>query len=427
MNYELKNTEQTFPAVIHNLFVMQKINCHLKVTFRNILSNKVYALFCILGSTLTFILVTFFVQMGFIAVSNYPPNIHADRTISISLTDFTDTKGKNVGELRREETDLLLANIKNHESFALRCTSAGNVSVAGKNCLAGTAFINAGFWKVYGFRFLAGGPVSEDDYRNRKHYAVITENLSKRLFHTVNSIGRKIEYYGTELEIKGVTGDFSLLSSPTEYSEIWLPEFLGEKMAMMDILFSKQADMNQAKETVSNAIRQLFARKNVEVQISPDRIYTTREKRLRQFGGEDGFGVAAGVLLFILLSIPAVNIVTLAMTGTHNRLEEIAIKRAFGARRFSVFRQIMAENLVLAVIGTFLAVISVKPVYYFIQQAFLKNPWMEGIPLIPGIDSVVVVLFILPLMLLFLLMFGGIPAYLATRQNIASILKGGAE
>jgi hypothetical protein len=164
---------------------MKKLKYHLKAIFRNILSNKVYALFCILGSTLTFVLVTFFVQMGFIVGNNYPPNIYADRTISIPLTNLTDTKGTNVSELRREEIDLLLANIKDYESFALRGTDAGNVSVADKNYLVGTAFINSGFWKVYGFRFLAGGPVSEDDYRNRKHYAVIAENLSKRLFHTI--------------------------------------------------------------------------------------------------------------------------------------------------------------------------------------------------------------------------------------------------
>jgi ABC-type antimicrobial peptide transport system permease subunit len=355
--------------------------------------------------------------------SNYPPDIHADRVISLGT--FSDIDGRNVGGLQHWEIDLLLGHIKEHEAVALRSSDIGNVLVNDKNYLVGMAFVNAGFWKVYGFNFLAGGAVTEDDYRDRKHYAIINKKLSNKLFHTTYSVGQKLEYYGVEVEIKGVVDDVSPLATPTGYSEMWMPGFVNNRISAVDILFPTRMDMSRAKEMVSHAVQQTFAQRNVQVQVSADKLFTTRESKLQKVGGERGVGGSVGVLLFILLLIPAVNIVTLAMSNTRGKLKEIAVRRAFGASRFSAFLDIMAGNLVLVLIGVFLGVALVKPTYYLIQHTVLQNPFLEGVSLIPNIDAIVIVLFILPLMLLFLLMFGGIPAYRAARQNIATILKGG--
>jgi ABC-type antimicrobial peptide transport system permease subunit len=403
---------------------MKKLIQYSKSALYHIMQNKAYSVFCILGTVLTFILVTFLAQMGVIVGSNYPPAVHADRTIRVGL--IVDTKGGR-NSLNTGEKKILLENIKEHETFAFWQNNGANLLVNGKVYLCEFSTTNAGFWDVYGFDFIAGRPYTEEDCSNKKHYAVITRHLSEKYFHTSNSVGEKFELHSQEFEITGVTDNFSILSAPTYGTEIWVPEdvFGSGGTSNMEILFPEHADMNRMKEIVYKAVVQTYAQKNVDIQIPPEQFRTIKEQRILEFGGQQSVGFAFGGLLLILLLIPAINIVTLNTANTHNRAEEIAVGRAFGASRLSSFLQIILENLFLVVIGTFLALVLVQPIYFALQHALLNKSMLDGILLIPGVDLLAVLMFIIPLMLVFLLMFSGIPAYLIAKRNIAEVLKGG--
>ena len=153
-------------------------------------------------------------------------------------------------------------------------------------------------------------------------------------------------------------------------------------------------------------------------------IYTQQESKIKKyFSGYILYGV--GGALVLLLLIPALNIVILSNAQSKSRAEEMAIKRAIGATRLSVFWQLLNENFILVTIGIVIGGILTIPAANIIQSFVLGNIMSDQTSLISRFDFSVLILQVLPLALLFVFLSGGIPAYLVSKKNISLSLRGG--
>ncbi|MDR1981815.1 MAG: ABC transporter permease [Tannerellaceae bacterium] len=396
---------------------------HIKSALYTIRKNKAYALFCISGTAFTFIFVVFLAQLAFTALSNYPPSIHADRTIVVS--HFTDNNGKNIGGLSRLEIDFLLQDIKEYTSYSIINQGTVNALINDRFRIFSVAYVNTEFWEMNSYRFIAGRPFTKEECDARKNGVIITKNLAKSYFRSLDVVGRKIEVRGADFEILGVVDDFSFISSPTGASEIWFPYTFypfSNNPFTLHVFFSQPTAMQQAKEMVGKAVEQSFSKKNVSVYTG--NLSTVKEQRIGQ-SGDSVLGFGIGTLILLLLLIPAINILTLKLAYTRNRAEEIAIRRTFGAGKLSSFFQLLLEDLLLVMAGALIGIIATKPAVSMIQRTFFDIPMLGSASLISGVDFFIIAGVIVPLMLLFLFMFGGIPAYLTAKRNIADVLKGG--
>jgi ABC-type antimicrobial peptide transport system permease subunit len=403
---------------------MTRLIQYSKSALYHIMHNKVYSLFCIIGAAITFLFVSFLLQIGYMIGGNYPPAVYADHTVR--LETFTDDKGENVGGISHAAIEPFLENIQEYEAFSVSNskTDVLNVYINDQFFITMVGIVDAGFWDVYQFRFIAGRPFTRDDWDNRKMYAVITKELSKTHLNTVNSIGKKIILMGYELEVIGVVDDVSLLSSPTPGAQLWIPSsFAGlTNSSRVDILFPAKMDMSHAKEILSRAVIQEFNKKGVTVKADKNSFHTVKEEQLRTVGNSAKAGI--GLMACLILLIPAVNIVTLNISYANNMADIIAIRRAFGAGRLSSFFQIMLESLFLIMTGTIIGVLLVKPIFSMIQDSLVGTSFTGGVSIITGIDFKVMLTAILPMMILFSVMSGGIPAYRTAKRNIADVLKG---
>lgn len=132
-----------------------------------------------------------------------------------------------------------------------------------------------------------------------------------------------------------------------------------------------------------------------------------------------------GAIVFLLLLIPALNIVTLNMANSYTRAEEFAIRRAIGASQLSVFFQQMGEIFILVFIGLLIGILMTLPVLYCIQNIVFGSAMEEEVALIPYLDYSVILFQVFPLAILFAFLSGGLPSYIVTIQNISLTLKGG--
>ena len=149
---------------------------------------------------------------------------------------------------------------------------------------------------------------------------------------------------------------------------------------------------------------------------------TVQEIKENAVGGEM-FRYGMGVLMFLLLLIPALNIMTLSLSNTLNRSQEIAIRRALGASRMSSFMLIISENIILAFIGLFVAMLSFKPVMRLIESMFFDLTAEASFISASSLDWTIVCISLL-LAVVFAVLSGGIPAYMMSKKNISSVLKG---
>ncbi len=407
---------------------MKRISIHLRIAFYNIWHNKAYATFCILGTALTFVFIILLLQFVHVIISDEPPLTYADRTITIP-SGLVDTKGEQLN-ISLMGIVQLRSLVRDFEAVSLAHRESANVFVNGQMKSVIVNFINDAYWEAKNFNFVEGRAFVKEDHAGPEPVAVIKESLAKRYFGRDSAVGKQFELQGNTYRIIGVVEDFSVLTD--EWAGIWVSfrynKYVpsGDPTYQIDYLFPAGMPQEQMKSNVTQALLFYFRQQNKEADISPEKLSTAKADRIGNFGGNILL-YGAGLIVSLLLIIPAVNIVTLSIANVSTRAEEIAIRRALGATQASSFMQIIAENLILVFIGTILGLLLTYPAVGLIETQLLDATNGEGVSLLGRLNYWVVLIGVLPLSVLFSLLSGGIPAYLVVKRNIADTLKGGSK
>jgi ABC-type antimicrobial peptide transport system permease subunit len=410
---------------------MTQLKQYFQSAWYNIRHNKIYALFCITGTALTFIFVVLILQLLYILTINYPPMGNAERIVRVP-SSFQNIKGKNTSNIGELETNAFRELLKDFEHVSISHEQSIRIFSNDISYHAYTSFANADFWQLYNFEFLHGRSFSKEDCMNRKNTIIISESLSQTMFKTPNSIGEKVFFQNNEYKVTGVVKDVSLLVAPTQMPcdayvpyvfNKWIPD--GSYQYTIDLLAPTGMSMNEAKEKIALAVQHHFEKKNKQVDFPPQKIHTLKEQQLSA-KSDDMFKYGGIIALFLFLLIPAINIFSISIANTNNQAEEIAVRRTFGASRFSSFIRTVTESLLLTLVGAFVGMALAIPTQDWIQQIIYGGSIIRS-TLIAHIDYSVVLLGVLPAIIVFSLLSSGLPTWFISRCNIAQVLKGGVK
>ena len=84
---------------------MNKWKNYLRSALCSIGHNKVYALFCVIGTAFTFVFIIIMLQLVYDTTTNKAPFVNGDRTIVFSI--FQDMNGRDVGGIILEDDSLV--------------------------------------------------------------------------------------------------------------------------------------------------------------------------------------------------------------------------------------------------------------------------------------------------------------------------------
>lgn len=258
--------------------------------------------------------------------------------------------------------------------------------------------------------------------------AVIKESNARKYFGSPEeALEQTIDLQRRTFRIIGVVADFSSLGA-NEWSTLWLPYIYnqgvpsGDTDYTLEFLFPTGMSIAEMKENVMRAARHHWGQQDKEI-VEPAELHTVREE-ITAVVGDRILTYGIWLIILVLLIIPAVNIVTLSTANIETRTGEIALRRALGSSKGQAFFQMMNENLLLVLIGTALGLLLAYPMFSLVETYILDVTTGEGASLLGAMNWWVILLGVLPLSVLFALMSGGIPAWLAVRRNIAGALKG---
>jgi predicted permease len=170
----------------------------------------------------------------------------------------------------------------------------------------------------------------------------------------------------------------------------------------------------QADDAIKGVVRKILAEHpeldaREGARLEPLSIVDPTTKRISAFA----FGLA-----FLVLLIACANLANLQLARTAARAREFAIRGAIGGAKERLMRQSLTESVVLALIGGVLAL----PLSYWCTQLIARRQFSE----LPGvhvtIDSVSLA-FAFGCALLTGLIFGVVPAWLASRADVNDVLK----
>lgn len=423
------------------------IKQYIKQSFTLIKQNRLLSFIAIIGTALAIAMIMCIVLVYQVKTANYEPEVNRDRTVKVDMSiarNKADDGWNNGGRLSLRTIKECFYPLTTAEAVtgfnsgrtSLVSTPGGTTDVKGT-----VSYTDDAFWKVFHFRFLSGKPYGAEFISGEKK-AVITRSLARKVFGTDDVVGKTLSLSFVDYTICGVVADVSVLAEAA-YAEVWVPysTLSGYENNYADGLLGAYQCYILAPQRAALEEVRMEAQRNIERMNSAQKDF-----KLMLFGGPDTqlmsmarvsyfqepkifrLMLVYGVSIMILLLVPALNLSGITLSRMRRRMEEIAVRRAFGATRGELLWQVLAENFVITFIGgvlglvfSYLAVLGMRD--------WLLNTSMSGYY---GVDTAVSagmvvspLVFVLALFfcLLMNLLSAGIPAFRVSRANIVDALK----
>ena len=328
--------------------------------------EKLYSAMYIAGTALAVAFVMLIAEVYYVKVADIAPEVHRSTTyylpnLEIKNSDGSEMKGINQWMFRdlfqKMQTPECVTGVINFWSFKqLYMKLADGIH----DCAVKVTITEPGYFNFYRYRFIDGVPFTQDDFDSRRRVCVVTEEVRKKLDGSDSLILDNRPY-----SICGVIETPSALTERA-FADIivpWTAEGLFARYHVryeempVDVSFAVKADKRKA---FIHELREVEARYNAVNSEEPVDViselkshYATVWEGLNMlfevYDGSIWWYVAAAILL--LLFVPALNLSSMVASRMERRLPEMAVRKAFGAKRRTLLAQIIMENLALTLIG----------------------------------------------------------------------------
>ncbi len=297
-----------------------------------------------------------------------------------------------------------------------------------------------GFFRFFQFRFTEGAPFTQDDFDSGRRNVVITEEIREVLFGKEGkAVGSTLTFNYQEYRICGVVETPSVLTEAC-VADIYMPAAADGLLKGWGAGYERQS--YKVCLSVPDGKRDAFMQELKEVEARYNSMHTDEPvdltRRLQthysKVWNELGYVfdaksdniiwyVLPGILL--LLIVPALNLSGMVASRMERRLSEMAIRKAFGAKRRILLRQVVTENLMLTLIGGFVGLCLAWTALYgwrdWLFYTFSSNADLYGtVPILKGEMFFGPAIFIIALLICTLLnvLAATLPAWLSLRKPI---------
>ncbi|MFQ5662451.1 MAG: ABC transporter permease [Terriglobia bacterium] len=225
--------------------------------------------------------------------------------------------------------------------------------------------------------------ISPEDFRERRRVVVLGGRLYKKLFSNQPAVEETVRIKGVRFTVIGVmerklqfsnyftSDDESAFIPYTAAGDLWNTRYASVLVfAPVAPQFERKA-MDQVRTTLAK--RQRF---------SP-----TDQRALRMYGREefrpiiDGITIGLQVLLLFIgaltLGIGGVGVMNIMLVSVNERIREIGLRRALGARRWHIQFQFLTEALLLTLLGGVIGIVLAYLMAAAIGQLPLLGPMFE--------------------------------------------------
>ncbi|MGW7900607.1 ABC transporter permease [Staphylococcus shinii] len=257
-----------------------------------------------------------------------------------------------------------------------------------------------------------GKGFDSEDNELRKKVVTVDDKIAKDVFNK-DAIGKTLYIDGQGFEVVGIVNDMmnpKAVSMPSQTFN----QYMGNLQQDFPSLQLTIADNTNKKEVANKVADKL--NKNGSGMSDGSYTYNDTEEMMKGinkvFDGITYFVAAvAGISLFIA-GIGVMNVMYISVT---ERTEEIAIRRAFGAKSRDIEVQFLVESVVLCVLGGLIGLI-----LGILIASLVDAVTPDYIKSVVSISSVVIAVGV---SMLIGIVFGWIPARAAAKKELIDIIK----
>ena len=267
----------------------------------------------------------------------------------------TTTHGSSMGVFGTErpltiEDAVALKRLPNIKAVVPIVQGNGEVEVGNRR--RRTTIYGAGSdWpEAFSMQVKSGRFLPHDDPSAPRAFAVLGSKTRDELFASRNPLGQRIGIGGNRYRVIGVMESKGTILGFDMDDTVYIPTARGmelfnrNSLFEIDVLYQEDTNINRVVESIK---RTLIARHGRE-----DFTITTQQQMLEVLGSIlNVLTFAVGAIGSISLLVGAIGIVTIMTIAVNERINEIGLIRALGARQGQILSLFLGEAIVLAAIG----------------------------------------------------------------------------
>ena len=240
-----------------------------------------------------------------------------------------------------------------------------------------------------------GRHVVQQDVNQSSRVAVIGPDLIDVLFGSVDPMGKQIDVDGRIVKVVGVTEPKGSVFGQSQDNFIWMPITTFQKLygSRSSITIQAEAVSMAQFEPAQDQVRMAMRNRRHLTYSKPDDFEIETGESIMDLWqtATRGIYVVTIVVTGISLLIGGIVVMNIMLVSVTERIQEIGIRKAVGARRQDILRQFLVESVVLSGLGGLLGVLGATAIAVGLAAALGSmlgldfsapvRPWAVGLAL----------------------------------------------
>ncbi|MHB8906603.1 MAG: ABC transporter permease [Melioribacteraceae bacterium] len=398
----------------------------LLIAFTAIRANKLRSILTTLGIIIGIVAVTTMstamvgLREAFISsISSFGSDVlYVDKYPWFAMGDWSQFRNRK--DITYEQYEKLRSVLKNYEAMAPSKSSFGATIKRKEKSVQATLVYGTTeeYQKTGNVNPEQGRFLTELDVRSGRRVCVIGKDIANELFPAESPINNMIKINNIPMQVIGVLekqgsgmmGSFSMdgqVIMPLKTFETVISN--RRQRLRIDIKIGDVDKIQDAKEEIIAAMRVI---RKVPLDKPDDFAINQQEALKDMYDKTIGIVAIAGIVITALsLFVGAIGIMNIMFVSVTERTREIGVRKAIGAKTWSILLQFLAESAILCLMGGIIGLMISFPLSLIINQ-FLPT----AMPL----DVVLLALFISAMVGI---ISGFLPAWKASRLNPVDSLR----
>jgi putative ABC transport system permease protein len=207
----------------------------------------------------------------------------------------------------------------------------------------------------------AGRHLIQADIDQARSVAVIGTDLVDAFFGTREPIGREVLLDGRPFKVVGVAEKKGTVFGESQDNFAWIPITAFRKMygSRRSLTISVEARDMEVFEAAQDQVRvAMRARRHLDYGKADDFEIETGQSIMDLWqNATRGIYVVTIVVTAIALLVGGIVVMNIMLVSVTERIREIGVRKALGARRRDILRQFMVESVILSAVGGILGIL----------------------------------------------------------------------
>jgi putative ABC transport system permease protein len=350
----------------------------IAIAVASLRSNKLRSFLTILG-----ILIGVSSVIAVVAITEGLDRYISDKVLELGTRSFTVQKMPDVITSRemwlemQKRKNLELQDVEVVKRLCTQCSEVGAMIGTGGSAKWGRTTqknvrimgVTENFSRIGSVReLLVGRHLIQDDVDQARPVAVIGTDLVDAFFGLMDPIGKEFEVDGHPVKVVGVAEKKGSVFGESQDNFVWLPLTTFRKLygARRSITIQAEArSMDVFEDAQDQARVAMRVRRHLDYDKPDDFSVETGQSVMDLWQtATRGIYVVTIVVTAISLVVGGIVVMNIMLVSVTERIREIGVRKALGARKRDILRQFLVESVILSVFGGILGILGATAFSY---------------------------------------------------------------